>query len=229
MHRDALFAPAPAWTGAGLLATVVSLDDPEQRNRVQVRLCAFDGATQQDAAMWARVVSPFAGDSRGAFFLPDVGDEVLVVFAGGDARLPLVVGGLWNGASSAPADTQSGGVNRYKRIRSKNGIVITLDDQGGQETLSLETPAGQKLTLADGPGTVKVEDSNGNTITLDSSGITVQASAQVQVTASSVSVSAGTVSVDSAFSSFSGVVKCDTLISNAVISASYTPGAGNVW
>ena len=229
MHRDALFSPAPAWTGAGLLATVTSLDDPETRNRVQVRLCAFDGATQQDAAMWARVVSPFAGDSRGVFFLPDVGDEVLVVFAGGDARMPLVMGGLWNGAASAPADTQSGGVNRYKRIQSKNGIVITLDDQGGQETLTLETPAGQKLTLADGPGTVKVEDSNGNTITLDSSGVTVQASAQVQVKASSVSVSAGTVTVDSAFSSFSGIVKCDTLISNAVISTSYTPGAGNVW
>lgn len=229
MQRDALFSPAPAWTGAGLLATVTSLDDPEQRNRAQVRLCAFDGATQQDAAMWARVVSPFAGDGRGVFFLPDVGDEVLVVFAGGDARMPLVVGGLWNGAASAPADTQSGGVNRYKRICSKNGIVITLDDQGGQETLTLETPAGQKLTLADGPGTVKVEDSNGNTITLDSSGVTVQAAAQVQVKASSVSVTAGTVTVDSAFSSFSGIVKCDTLISNAVISTSYTPGAGNVW
>lgn len=229
MHRDGPFNPAPAWTGAGMLATVTSLDDPEQRNRVQVRLCAFDGAAQQDAAMWARVVSGFAGDNRGAFFLPDVGDEVLVVFAGGDARMPLVVGGLWNGAAGAPADTQAGGVNRYKRIRSKNGIVITLDDQGGQETLTLETPAGQKLTLADGPGTIKAEDSNGNSITLESSGITVQAAAKVSVSASSVSVSAGTVSVDAAMATFSGVVQCNTLISTAVISSSYTPGAGNVW
>jgi uncharacterized protein involved in type VI secretion and phage assembly len=229
MHRDAPFTPAPAWLGAGMLATVSSLDDPDQRNRVQVRLCAFDGATQQDAPMWARVVSNFAGDNRGTFFLPDVGDEVLVVFAGGDARVPLVVGGLWNGAAKAPADTQSGGVNRYKVIRSKNGIVITLDDQSGQETLKLETPAGQKLTLSDGPSTVKVEDANGNSITLDSSGVTVQASAKVTVSASSVSVSAGTVTVDSAMSSFSGVVKCDTLIASAVISSSYTPGAGNVW
>jgi hypothetical protein len=30
-------------------------------------------------------------------------------------------------------------------------------------------------------------------------------------------------------SKFSGVVQCDTLISNSVISASYTPGAGNIW
>ena len=228
MHRDALFTPAPAWLGGGMLAIVASLDDPEQRNRVQVRLCAFDGATQQDAPMWARVVSTFAGDNRGAFFLPDVGDEVLVVFAG-DSRVPLIVGGLWNGAATSPADTQTGGVNRYKRIRSKNGIVITLDDQSGQETLRLETPAGQTLTLSDGPGVVKVEDSNGNSITLDSSGVTVQAASAVTVQASSVSVTAGTVSVDAAMSTFSGIVQCDTLISNAVVSASYTPGAGNVW
>ena len=229
MRSDTVFTPAAAWLGAGMLATVSSLDDPEHRNRVQVRLCAFDGATQQDAPMWARVVSAFAGDDRGVFFLPDVGDEVLVVFAQGDARFPLVVGGLWNGAAAAPADTQSGGRNRYKRIRSKNGIVITLDDQDGQETLALETPGGQKLTLQDGPGTVKVEDSNGNTITLDSSGVTVQAAASVTVQASSVSVSAGTVSVDAAMANFSGVVQCSTLITNAVISSSYTPGAGNVW
>ena len=145
------------------------------------------------------------------------------------ADTPLIVGGLWNGAAAAPADTQAGGVNRYKRIRSKNGIVITLDDSSGQETLQLETPAGQKLTLSDGPGVVKVEDSNGNSITLDSSGITVQAAAAVTVQASSVSVTAGTVSVNSAMSTFSGIVQCDTLISNAVVSASYTPGAGNVW
>ena len=228
MHREPVFTPAAAWLGAGQLATVVSLDDPEQRNRVQVRLCAFDGATQQDAPMWARVVSAFAGDNRGAFFLPDVGDEVFVVFAG-DARVPLVLGGLWNGAASAPADTQSGGVNRYKRIRSKNGIVVTLDDQDGQETLTLETPAGQKLTLSDGPGVAKLEDSNGNSITLDSSGVTVQAAAEVTVQASSVSVTAGTVTVNAAMSTFSGVVQCQTLISSAVVSASYTPGAGNVW
>ena len=229
MHREPVFSPAAAWLGAGQLATVTSLEDPEHRNRVQVRLCAFDGATQQDAPLWARVVAPFAGDKRGAFFLPDFGDEVLVVFAGGDSRFPLVIGGLWNGAAAAPADIQSGGINRYKRIRSKNGIVITFDDQDGQETLTLETPGGQKLTLQDGPASVKAEDSNGNSITLDTSGITVQATASVTVNASSVSVSAGTVSVDAAVATFSGMITCATLQTNAVISASYTPGAGNVW
>ena len=120
---------------------------------MQVRLIAFDSVAQQDAPLWARVVAPFAGADRGAFWMPDVDDEVLVVFAGGDARFPLVLGGLWNGSAAPPAELGAEG-NRYKRLRSKNGITVTMDDQQGQETLTLETPGGQRLTLQDGPGTV---------------------------------------------------------------------------
>jgi uncharacterized protein involved in type VI secretion and phage assembly len=229
MMREPVFDRPPGWMHAGYLATVVSLDDPDRRNRVQVRLIAFDAVDMQDAPMWARVVAPFAGSGRGVFFLPDVDDEVLVVFMNGDARHPLILGGLWNGNAQSPADIESGGTNRYKRIKSKNGIVITMDDQQGQETLKLETPGGQKITLQDGPGTITVEDSNGNSIKLEAAGITVTASAKVKVNASQVEVTAGMVKVDAAMSKFSGIVKCDTLISNAVVSTSYTPGAGNIW
>lgn len=229
MNRDAPFTTAPGWQQAGFLGRVVSIDDPDNRNRVKVKLLAFHDVTQQDSELWARVVAPFAGDDRGFFALPDVDDEVFVLLVQGDARQAVVVGGLWNGAAAAPASTQSGGVNRYKRIKSKNGIVVTLDDQQGQETLKLETPGGQAFTLKDGPGSVTIEDSNGNSIKLESAGITVQASAKVTVNASQVNVSAGMVKVDAGMSKFSGVVKCDTLITNAVISSSYTPGAGNIW
>ena len=228
MKRDA-FSPASGWTQSAFLARVVSLDDPQARNRVQIELLSFADATEQDTRMWARVVGAFAGNDRGAFFLPDVDDEVLVVFAQGDPRYPIVVGGLWSGQVTPPADIESGGRNRIKRIRSKNGIVVTLDDQDGQEMLKLETPGGQVFTLKDGPGSAKLEDSNGNSITLASTGITVQASAKVKVIASSVEVSAGMVKIDAAMSTFSGMVKCDVLQTNAVISTSYTPGAGNVW
>ncbi len=229
MKRDDLPFSNAGWMQHACLGVVVSLNDPESRNRVQVRLLAFADVEQQNSDMWARVVCPFAGNERGAFLLPDVDDEVLVVFVQGDARHPLVIGGLWNGASAPPASIESGGRNRYKRIRSKNGIVITLDDQDGQETLKLETPGGQALTLKDGPGTVTIEDSNGNSIKLEAAGITVQATAKVKVEAATVEVSAGMVKVDAAMSKFSGMIKCDVLQTNAVISTSYTPGAGNVW
>lgn len=229
MKRDSIFTPPPAWTSAGQLARVVSLSDPEGTNRVQIKLLAFDDVANQQTEIWARVVAPFAGDDRGTFFMPDVDDEVFVVFVQGDPRFPVIIGGLWNGSASAPANIEASGVNRFKRIKSRNGIVITLDDHQGQEELKLETPGGQKFTLKDGPGSVTIEDSNGNSIKLESAGITIQASAKVTVNASQVAVSAGMVTVDSAMSKFSGVVKCDTLITNSVISSSYTPGAGNIW
>ena len=81
----------------------MSLDDPESLNRVQVRLISYSEIDGQDLPLWARVVAPFAGDDRGVFFMPDLDDEVLVVFLQGDTRYPLVLGGLWSGANAAPA------------------------------------------------------------------------------------------------------------------------------
>jgi uncharacterized protein involved in type VI secretion and phage assembly len=216
------------WTQAPMLAIVSSLDDPDGRNRVQVRLVGADGSERQEAPLWARVVCPFAGSDRGAFLMPDVEDEVLVVFQGGDPRFPLVIGGLWNGASAPPADLQ-GGSNTLKVIRSRRGVTLTLDDSDGKERFTVETPGGQRLTLSDGPGAITIEDSNGNSASFESAGVTLAASAKVTVQASTVEVSSGLVTVDAGMSKFSGVVKCDTLITNAVVSSSYTPGAGNVW
>lgn len=228
MERAQPFVPAAGWMPSAMLARVVAIDDPEGLNRVQVRLFAFDAAAQQDAPLWARVVCPFAGDERGAFFMPDVGDEVLVVFLHGDARYPLVLGGLWNGSAAAPAELGSEG-NRFKRIRSKNGVVVTLDDQQGQEKLVLETPAGQRVTLGDGPATITVEDSNGNRVVMDGSSIAFTAAAKLSIQAPQVEISAGIVKVDSAIADFSGIVKCQVLQTSSVVSTSYTPGAGNIW
>lgn len=227
-HLETLIRRRPGWTNAPQLAQVVSVDDPEGRNRVQVRLIACDDAEEQDAPLWARVVCPFAGQDRGAFLIPDVDDEVLVVFQNGDPSYPLVLGGLWNGTATAPEEIGADG-NRYKVIRSKNGVTVTLDDRSGQERFVVETPGGQRITLSDGPGAVLIEDSNGNSAELATSGITVIAAATVKVQASKVEVTAGMVDVSAAMSKFSGVVQCQTLIATSVVSSSYTPGAGNIW
>lgn len=228
MDRARHFQPAAGWLNGAQLARVVDIADPERRNRVQVRLLAFDAVDGQDVPLWARVVCPFAGADRGAFLMPDVDDEVLVVFLQGDPRHPLVLGGLWNGVSEPPAELGDEG-NRFKRIRSKNGVTVTLDDQQGQEQLVLETPGGQRFILSDGPGKVTVEDSNGNRVEMQAARISVTASAEVKVEAPQVKVSAGMVTVDTALAKFSGIVKCEVLQATSVVSTSYTPGAGNIW
>jgi uncharacterized protein involved in type VI secretion and phage assembly len=178
---------------------------------------------------WARLATFMGGKNRGSWFIPDVSDEVLVVFENGDPRRPYVIGALWNGSDSPPESMDGAGKNYKKVLRSRNGVKVTLDDQDGQEKLILETPGGQKMTMKDGPGAVEIVDSNGNSVKLETSGITITAAAKVTINASQVAVSAGMVTVDAGMSKFSGVVQCDTMISNSVISASYTPGAGNIW
>lgn len=225
---DLFQVPMPGLCQGVYLAEVASIDDPQQLARVQLRIFNFDGVDAQDGPVWARVASAFAGNNRGAFLIPDVGDEVLVSFVNGDARYPIVLGGLWNGSDTAP-ETISGGRNLRKVIRSKNGVQITLEDQDGQEKFIVETPGAQKITLRDGPGTITIEDSNGNSLEMEAVGITLTAAAKVTVNAPQVAVSAAMVSVDAAMSTFSGVVKCDTLIATTVVATTYTPGAGNVW
>lgn len=208
------------------LGRVTDVNDPDNLARVKVELYALDASS--DAAIWARVASPFAGDKRGGFFIPQEGDEVLVVFVGGDARHPIVVGGLWNGAA-APPETISGKVDTWSITGKAGTRVAIVEKSDATASVECSTPGGVKLTLTDeSGGKVKIECA-GNTVTIDSKGVSIEAAAKVKVQASSVEVSAGMVKVDAAMSKFSGVIKCDTLITNSVVSSSYTPGAGNIW
>lgn len=210
-------------------ALVSDIADPLGQGRVKVTLPWAPDAQGQQFDAWARLATMMAGKNRGSWFIPDVGDEVLVMFEGGLPARPIVIGALWNGQDEPPQQMDGAGRNLLKTIRSRNGVVVTLDDSDGQEAFSVETPGGQKLRLSDGPGTVRVEDSNGNSVVMEAAGITVTASATVTVNASRVVVSASLVQVDAGMSKFSGVVQADTVIANSVISASYTPGAGNIW
>jgi uncharacterized protein involved in type VI secretion and phage assembly len=169
-----------------------------------------------------------AGNNRGTWFIPDVNDEVLISFEAGDPRRPYVIGSLWNGSDAPPESMDGAGNNYIKSIVSRRGIRITLDDTDGQEKLTLKTPQ-QSITIDDGGRSIEIKDANGNSIKLDSSGVTVTASAKVTVQASAVEVSAGTVTVNAGLSKFSGVVQADTVITNTIVAATYTPGAGNIW
>jgi len=203
-------------------ALVIDNVDPKNLGRVKVRFPWM--STSYEA--WARMATLMAGENRGTWFIPDAGVEVLVAFEAGDVRQPYIIGSLWNATSSPPETIDKD--NNKKLLRSRNGVKIILDDQSGQERLIIETPGGQRVTLKDGPGSIEIMDSNGNSVILESSGITVNSSAKVTINASAVEMSSGMVTVNAGMSKFSGVLQCDTLISNSVVSASYSPGSGNI-
>jgi len=220
--------PGGRWYGV-YPALVTDIKDPDGLGRVKIALPWAPDTAGSSYETWARLATLMAGNNRGSWFIPDVSDEVLAAFEGGDPRRPYVVGSLWSGKEAPPASMDGSGNNYRKVLRSRNGVQFTLDDTDGQERMTLETPGGQKVTLKDGPGTITIEDSNGNSVKLESSGITVTAAAKVTVNASIVEISAGMLTVKAGVANFSGKVQADEVVCNSIVSASYSPGAGNIW
>jgi uncharacterized protein involved in type VI secretion and phage assembly len=219
--------PAPVALFGAQLGQVVDVQDPDGLGRIRVRLLNFDGVADQDAPIWARVAVPFAGNNRGAFFIPDVGDEVLVNFVNGDPRVPIVVGGLWNGSQSPPETLSGSSVDRWT-ITGKAGTKIAIIEQTSPQIV-LQTPNGQKVMLDDTSNEVTITDATGNKVTLNTSGITLQATSKITMNATQIELNAGSVTVNASSSTFSGIVNCNTLITTSVVSSMYTPGAGNIW
>ncbi len=107
--------------------------DPDGRGRVKLRLPRLTG---DDESNWARVTTFMAGNDMGAVFIPEVDDEVLVVFEHGDVNLPYVIGSLHNGRDRAPY-SNSDGLNKERIIKSKSGHVVRFDDSPGQEKIEI--------------------------------------------------------------------------------------------
>jgi uncharacterized protein involved in type VI secretion and phage assembly len=210
-------------------ALVLNIVDPDQQGRVKVRLPWAPDGKDSSYEAWARLATLMAGNNRGTWFVPEVNDEVLVAFEGGNPRCPYIIGALWNGKDAPPEKMDGAGNNNLKTIRSHQGVCITLDDTVGAVKLRLETPNGQSIVLNDADNSLLVEDSSGNSVKLDAGGITVIATSDISLSASSAKIEASEVTVNAIMTRFSGMVRCGTLITDAVISSVYTPGTGNIW
>lgn len=182
--------PAPLLPGrsqrpAGLAIGVVDdIDDPDAWGRVRV---SFPWLDPDVDSVWARLALPAAGPERGFFFIPEVGDEVVVGFLDEDARYPVVLGSLWNG-SHAPPEPLDAQKNDVRALVSRAGHKLTFDDGDSAPLVTVETAAGQTLTLDDTSGSEKIElkDKTGNTITMSSDGIAIEAaSGDLSLTAAS--------------------------------------------
>ncbi len=211
-------------------ALVTDVQDPDNQGRVQVKLPFVEESDGGSALAWARLATMMAGADRGTWFIPEVDDEVLVAFTAGDPRRPVVIGALWNGVDAPPETMDS--ANNVRSVTSRSGHKLTFDDTAGAEKVEVKTNGGHTFTLDDAAGgTVTLAHSNGATIKIDAVGnIEITANVKVKINApAGLDVTAAMVTVNAAMSSFSGVVKADTVITNSVVSASYTPGAGNIW
>jgi len=201
-------------------AIVTDLVDPDALGRVEVRF-PWLGEDGDGVRAWATLLTPHADDDHGLLVVPEADTQVVVGFEAGDLRRPYIVGACWNGKEGLPETPQSANNLRLWQSRAKSRFEF--DDTEGSAKVTISMQSGHKVLLDDAAKEITITHSNGCQVKLDTAGaVTITANSRVVVQVPMVEVNAS-------MSTFSGVVKCDTLIANSVVSTSYTPGAGNVW
>lgn len=127
-----------------VIGVVTNNTDPENWGRVKVKYPWLHDSIESH---WARVVAFYAGPGRGSYIIPEVGDEVLLMFEDGDPNMPYIVGSLWNGKDNIPGPGNSDGKNNTKMFQSRSGHKWIFDD----------TEGGEKITLVNNNSKLKLE------------------------------------------------------------------------
>ncbi len=193
--------PLPA---AGLVPAVSGLqmgvvtqleEDPAGEDRIKCRLPLI---SQEADGIWARLATLDAGNERGTFYRPELGDEVVVGFLGDDPRYPVILGQCHSSAKPAPQAAKD--VNHLKGYVSREKLKLTFDDD--KKVITVETPAGNSITVSDDGKGIVLRDQNGNKVVLDDKGITVESAKDLTFKASGDVKLSGTNAEFSAQSSF---------------------------
>jgi phage baseplate assembly protein gpV len=138
------------------LAIVVDNKDSDCNPGYRVKL-KLPWLNEQESTFWARIAIPMGGPGRGTYVLPEIDDQVLVVFEHGDINRPLVVGALWS-KKQEPVEVNQSGKNNTKLIKSRCGHRIIFDDKEGAEKVTIVDRTGKnKIVLDSANKIVKIE------------------------------------------------------------------------
>jgi uncharacterized protein involved in type VI secretion and phage assembly len=194
--------------------------DTENLGRIELKFpwLGDDGA---DVRALATMCTPYADDNQGFEIIPAVDSQVVVAFEAGNLRRPYILGACWNGKEKLPESPAT--ANNKRLIKTRSGSLLEFDDSQGAAKVTVSMQSGHTFSLDDSAQEVKFQHANGSMLKINAAGqVSITANATVEITASAVNV-------HSAAAIFDGLVQCESLITNSVVSPSYTPGAGNVW
>lgn len=152
-------------TSGVVIGRVTQNADPDHVGRVEVE---FPWLGEGTPRRWCSVASIMGGGGRGAFFMPEVNDEVLVAFQHGDWDHAYVIGFLWNPVQPPPAEDP-----RQRVLQSVNGHAVRFLDS---------TPAGG------GRGALIIEDANGNSITMANGQLTIRCLGRLSIEAPAITI-----------------------------------------
>lgn len=161
-------------------ATVKKMhEDPDSQFRVLVDIPLFDPSGQ---GLWARLSNFYSTSGAGAFFMPEVGDEVVVGFLNEDPRYPIILGSIYSSSKNNPFEgLYPDEKNTLKAIVSKSGITMKFDDEN--KVLTLETPAKNSAVLSDKDMQITIKDQNNNSIVMSESGIEIKSYKDITIEA----------------------------------------------
>ena len=169
------------------VAQVIDNVDLMQQARVQVRLPWLSFTP------WARVAVPMAGNDRGTYFIPMIGDEVLVAFNQGDVRDAYVVGSLWNAQDQPPAVSPTDPQNK-RLIRTPLGHELEFDDQ--EESITVTSITGHKIKMTSEKIEIQTAEGTASVI-LDTEGnVSIKASEKISLEAQTLNLKGDNVTIE---------------------------------
>ncbi len=208
IHNDMTDAPSAGLVGgiSGLqIGIVVQLQsDPDGQDRILVRIPVIDANAQ---GIWTRVASLDAGNDRGAFFMPEIGDEVIVGFINDDPRDAVVLGMLHS--SNKPAPITPSDANNEKGFTTRSKMHLSFNDD--TKTIVIDTPAGNSITIDEQSMKIEIKDQNQNKITMGTSGISLESPLNIDIKAGAILTLSGGASLSIGAPSLS--VKADANVS----------------
>ncbi|SDG65089.1 Rhs element Vgr protein [Pedobacter terrae] len=154
-------------------------DDPDSQYRILVDVPLFD---QSGQGIWARLANFYSTDGAGAFFLPEVGDEVVLGFLNEDPRSPVILGSMYSSPKNKPyKGLNPNEKNSIKAIVSKSNINIEFDDEN--KVLTIATPDKNTMIFSDQDKKITIQDEHNNSIVMSANGITIKSATDINIQA----------------------------------------------
>lgn len=159
------------------IGVVKKLDaDPEGQCKIQVSVPVMQSETD---GVWARLASFYGSNGLGAFFIPEIGDEVVLGYFNDDPSYPVILGSLYSSNRKPPYELTAD--NFIKAIVTRSKLKFEFDDE--KKIITLTTPGNNKIVISDDQKSILLQDQNSNKIELNSSGIIIDSPKDIKISA----------------------------------------------
>ena len=149
------------------IGVVKKLDaDPEAQYKIQVSIPVLEAETD---GFWARLGNFYGSNTFGAFFIPEIGDEVILGFFNDDPSHPVILGSLYSSKNKMPYELAA--ANNTKAIVTRTKMKLEFDEE--KKIITLLTPGNNTIVISDDGKSILLQDQNSNKVELNSSGITL--------------------------------------------------------